>query len=206
MSIDIWTASPFLVVAVAGLLVALRRRGASYGHLVCVAAFALYLAVVARWTVFPLRFDAEFADAMRRDTVLLDGVNLLPLWLAAPVDPGSEQVYGNLLMGMPFGFGLPFLVAWPARRVIAAAGLFALGIELVQLAIDVAYGFAYRSVDINDVLLVWAGAILGYAALRLVAVLYRRLAGDLPGDQGIWGHPHRVLVAAGARPGAQPAS
>ena len=47
-------------------------------------------------------------------------------------------------------------------------------------------------------LLVWAGAILGDAALRLVAVLYRRLAGDLPGDQGIWGHPHRVLVAAGA--------
>jgi hypothetical protein len=53
MTIDIWTVSPVAAVVLAVLLGYLRRaRRLSYGHLLCVAAFFIYLMVVARWTVF----------------------------------------------------------------------------------------------------------------------------------------------------------
>jgi glycopeptide antibiotics resistance protein len=194
MSIDIWSVSPLALLGLVGLAYRLRRGGRSYGYLLCIAAFYLYLMVVARWTVFPLRFDAEFVAIMRQETTLLDGINIIPFRYAGGLAPLSEQVYGNFLMGMPFGFGFPFIVQRGWRFVIAAAVLFSAAIEMLQLVMDLVYGFAYRAVDVNDFILVGLGGTAGYAAFRLVAELYRRLLGDERGDQGIWTHAHMVLT------------
>lgn len=194
MSIDIWSVSPIALLVLGGLLVYLRRHGRSYGYLLCVVGFFLYLMVVARWAVFPLRFDEEFIEAFRRETTLESGINLIPFRYANGLAPMSIQVIGNFLLGVPFGFGLPFIVArrWP--YVLIASVIFSGFIELLQLLIDLAYGFAYRAVDINDFVLVWLGAAVGYALFRVVAVIYRQIVGTDSGDQGVWAHAHNVLT------------
>ena len=40
---------------------------------------------------------------------------------------------------------------------------FTLSIELVQLVISLSYGFPYRTVDINDVMLNLSGVMIGFA-------------------------------------------
>lgn len=195
MSVDIWSVSPIAVVGLLVLLVVLRRRGRSYGYLACVVGFFLYMMVVARWTVFPLRFDADFIEAFRTQTTLVSGINLVPLAYPSGLPSFSVQIYGNFLLGVPFGFGLPFLVGRRARYYVGAGAIFAASIELLQLAIDLAYGFAYRTIDVNDFLLVWFGAIAGYLLFRGVALAYRKIIGTDIGDQGIWGHAHDVLTS-----------
>ena len=70
----------------------------------------------------------------------------------------------------PFGFLLPFACA--AARDVAAhgAGRRALpaAIESSQLAVSLALGYSYRVTEVDDVLLNFAGVLLGYALFALV--------------------------------------
>ena len=153
--------------------------------------FYLYLMAVVHWTILPIRVDSDFVDTMRSNTSLADGINLVP-FLGLHVR--SVQVYGNFLMGVPFGVGLPFLVGErPVRWHLLAAALFAVAIEVVQLGMDLIYGFAYRKVDVNDILLVWGGAFVGYALLRVVATAYCKIAEPAISESGVWSHAELTL-------------
>ncbi len=192
MILNEWALSPIAIALWVGLLVVLRRRGRSIGFVLCVSAFYLYLLAVFYWTVLPIEVDSDFIAVMRANTSLVDGINIMPF---IGMDPHSVQVYGNFLMGVPFGFGLPFVVGErrPHFHLLAAA-LFAVGIELVQLAMDLVYGFAYRKVDIDDVFLVWAGAVAGYAALRVLATAYCQVSGPARTGSGIWSDAETTLI------------
>ncbi len=111
--------------------------------------------------------------ASRSDLVPLASIREM-LQEAAPL----AQVWvlgGNVLTLAPFGFLLPFmsprLATW--GRMAMAALFFPLAIELSQLAVSVAIGYSYRVTELDDVLLNFAGVLLGYAAF-LVA---RRFVG-----------------------------
>ncbi len=191
MILNEWALSPVAAVLWVGLLLVLRRRGRSLSYILCVSAFYLYALLVFRWTVLPIRVDSDFIDTMRSNTRLTDGINLVPV---LGLDLRSVQAYGNFLMGVPFGFGLPFVVG--ARRPrwhMIAAALFAVGIELAQLAMDLVYGFAYRKVDVNDILLVWLGAVVGYFVLRAAATAYCRISDPADTESGIWSHAEITL-------------
>lgn len=193
MSIDIWTISPLIAVAMVALLVYLRRsRGKSYGYLACVALFGSYLAFVAHWTIFPLPLDSAVIAALSRERSLAAALQLIPL--EGGLAPTRYELIGNLLLGVPFGFGLPFISPLRGLRVLAAGLAFAFSIELVQLVIDVAYGFGHRVVDIDDVILVWLGVVAGYIAFGVVAALYRSATQADDADQGTGGHVHDVLT------------
>jgi glycopeptide antibiotics resistance protein len=134
------------------------------------ALFVLYLGWVAGATLFPLpvrpgvaALEAAGAGvtvglvplATIRD-VLLHGTPFAQVWILG----------GNVLALAPFGFLLPFsaprVATWP--RMAAAALLFPLGIELSQLAVSLALGYSYRVTEVDDVLLNFAGVLLGYGA------------------------------------------
>jgi glycopeptide antibiotics resistance protein len=55
------------------------------------------------------------------------------------------------------------------REIGWYSAIFAVTIETLQLAISLLYGFAYRVIDVNDVLLNLSGAMLGYALLKVAA-------------------------------------
>ena len=134
------------------------------------ALFVLYLGWVAGATLFPLPVSAGAiaTEAGGRHVevglvplssirdVLLNGSRFAQVWVLG----------GNVLTLAPFGFLLPFaapsLGRW--RRMALAALLFPLGIELSQLGVSLVLGYSYRVTEVDDVLLNFAGILLGFAA------------------------------------------
>ncbi len=132
--------------------------------------FAIYLLLVSKYTIFPLWFDSEYIEVFRTETGLLDGINLIPLKGWSPKYLLSVQGWGNVALGVPFGLIFPFVTPVPGGWRMARHGVtFSAAIELTQLFISLLYGFAYRVVDVNDVLLNSSGVMIGYGLLRLVS-------------------------------------
>ena len=192
MSIDIWNVSPLIVIGLAVLLVYLRRRGRSPGYLACVALFGIYLVLVAHWTIFPLILDEATLAALARERSLADAVELLPI--VGGLAPTRYELVGNILLGVPFGFGLPFVSSRRGWDVLIDGLVFAVAIEIIQLLIDLAYGFGYRVIDVNDIILVWLGVLGGYIAFRVLSAAYRRAGRTAGIDEVAWGHAHDVLM------------
>lgn len=82
-------------------------------------------------------------------------------------------VIGNVLLFIPLGFLAPYL--WKRLREAKFALVLFLSIpaciELLQLVNGVRIGSLYRSVDVDDVLLNFTGALIGYAAFRFAAAI-----------------------------------
>ena len=75
------------------------------------------------------------------------------------------NIYGNILMFVPWGFGLMLL--WKKNRTIPRTVFFALALPLLIECVQLFIG---RQVDVDDVLLNFTGALLG-ALLYCVLVL-----------------------------------
>jgi glycopeptide antibiotics resistance protein len=61
--------------------------------------------------------------------------------------------------------------------LVVLAGLaLSVAIEAGQLAVSMALGFAYRTADIDDVIVNVAGAVLGYAIYIAVTTIWTRAA------------------------------
>lgn len=177
-TVDFWTISPLLALLVLGLLLLLRRRMVPNAQLFCIAAFCVYLAGVAALTVFPIVLDRHLVHAMRLDgTTIAHGLNLVPLHGISAGSYSSSQVAGNFVLGLPFGFGLPFVGVRSSGKVLFLGLLFALGIEGTQFALNLAYGFAFRVVDINDVILNLLGIAAGLLVFLALRAPYRWLGG-----------------------------
>ena len=114
--------------------------------------------------------------------VLVRGTGFAQAWILG----------GNVLTLVPFGFLLPFaaprLATWP--RMVGAALVFPVGIELAQLAVSLLLGYSYRATEVDDVLLNFAGVLIGYA---LSVTLRDRVAAPVTGDS-------ESRRARGARP------
>ena len=187
---------PLLAVAVAlpVLLLFLRLRNSlAVDHLAAIAVFVIYLLGVASFTVFPLLVDAEYIAEMQQPG-LSPLVALVPFFLGGDFMTGS-QALGNVLLGIPFGLGLPFVWRTSIKMILVAGVLFSLVIEAIQFLINaVGVAFPRRSVDINDVLLNSVGAAIGVLAFAAIRLLYRWLFAGADDRVPPWSHVHRVLV------------
>ena len=85
-----------------------------------------------------------------------------------------HEILGNLLLTVPMGFGIPLLTRRSRRTIwmVLAGGIV---FESAQLLISLAYGWAYRSIDINDAILNTAGALIGYGVFRGVEGMCQRV-------------------------------
>lgn len=174
----------FVLATFVGLQAA--RRGARRSRIALEMTAIIYSAIVLVLTVFPLRFGT-LAFNMSADPHWRNSVNLVPLrtielyLTTSAVGAGirGANLLGNLLLLTPMGFTAPAL----SRRLdgwwrIAALGLMSAGaIELMQFARKYVLGMTGRSVDIDDVILNAAGALIGYGMLTLVRPAWRRWRG-----------------------------
>ncbi len=184
------SAGPVLLGAFAiAVLVGMRgaRRDARRSRIALEMAAVIYTAVVLALTVLPLTFG-RFAFNMSADPYWRSSVNLVPFrtielyltssYLGAGIK--GANLLGNLLLLTPAGFVAPAL----SRRLdgwwrIAVLGLVSAGaIEVMQFARKYVLGMTGRSVDIDDVILNAAGALIGYGLLRLVRPAWRRWRGS----------------------------
>ena len=180
-----------VLVALAGLA-ATRRLSA--GRWLAVSIFSVYLVGVAHFTLLPLEYipnaPQEFGPI---DLGRL--VEIRPFFISGEVAMPASQAWLNVLLTVPFGFGLPFVLNVRGREILLIGVLFSLGIEGMQLLADALYlALPTWSVDINDVILNSLGVFAGYAAFRLSSGVYRASLGRLPVRRGPWSHFHDTMA------------
>ncbi|MCU0476934.1 MAG: VanZ family protein [Anaerolineae bacterium] len=190
-AMDIW---PFVMLAMLGWVGLRWWRNRSWPDALCALIFGVYGLYLLDVVFFPIWFDGSLADASRQIS-LTENINLIPFNFGQRRTFSTELpgLLLNIALTIPFGFGLPFIKGRHVRRI----WLWALGLgfmlETVQLLISLGLGYAYRQIDINDVLMNVLGVLLGYGAFRVFAALYVRLIKRL--DQpptGLIGHVYKV--------------
>ena len=130
---------------------------------------AVYLVALAVLVFLP------FGRAME----LGDRLNLEPLaTIDRALDLGPRSLAFRLMLAniaafIPLGILLPLAFPGIARLAVVLVGALALSsaVEISQLAISVNLGYAYRSTDVDDVILNVAGALVGYVAIAVTRVL-----------------------------------
>lgn len=100
------------------------------------------------------------------------GINLVPLVALRLADFKTSLL--NILLFVPFGFGLPFITKIQMRKVVVTGALFSVTIELLQLLTGVLAHRTFRTADINDVIFNTTGAAVGYLIFIWFMRLYRK--------------------------------
>jgi glycopeptide antibiotics resistance protein len=189
--------TPFVLVGVVALLIlaAVTNRLRS-GHLVAVAIFSIYLVGAAHFLILPLQHNPEFAaQVFPSEPIPLERmVNLTPFFLGGDA-LSFEQLLYNVVVTVPFGFGLAFVRRMGIASTLAVSLLFAAAIEAAQLLANVLRAAIPNwSIDINDVILNSLGAVIGVAAFLLVGRVYRVMAPYVRFRLGPLEHFHATLV------------
>ncbi|MBC7814767.1 MAG: VanZ family protein [Burkholderiales bacterium] len=124
-------------------------------------------------TFFPIRIDATYSDGMT-PAQFMRSINLIPFKFNLSELPNIVlmQIFQNVLLTVPFGFGVNFVAQVTAKRIFWLAAAVGLGIEAGQLIISLLLRYPYRIIDINDALLNASGILIGYGIFRVFAWLY----------------------------------
>jgi glycopeptide antibiotics resistance protein len=185
-----------LIWLVVVLFLRLKKRK-SFVYLLFFTIFYVYIIAVLNYTIF--QFQSLFLlnylspnHLMLKGNTVTEGVNLIPLVTLRLADIKTSLL--NVLMLVPFGFGLPFITKLQIKRVIVMGTLFSVTIELLQLLTGAMAHMTFRTADINDVLFNTAGAAIGYALFIRFRRMYRHHT------RGWKIAPHPVLRYIAERP------
>ena len=130
--------------------------------------FFLYLLLVIRLIIFKYPFYRleEIASSWEKGVILegLDTANFtlfktIRMYIDYSYKLNSfENLVGNVIVFVPFGFLLPYVLTWGRNFFVMLlnAFVFVLGIEVFQLF------SAFGAFDVDDILLNCVGTVLGY--------------------------------------------
>jgi glycopeptide antibiotics resistance protein len=130
---------------------------------------AVYLTALAVLVFLPSGRAMELGDRL----------NLEPLaTIERALDLGPRSLSFRLMLAniaafIPLGILLPLSFPSVARLALVLVGALALSsaVEVGQLAISVKLGYAYRSTDVDDVILNVFGAVIGYTFIAVTRLL-----------------------------------
>ncbi len=147
--------------------------------------FAIYILVVIKVIIFKYPYEEllKITASWRRDVIFegLGTANFTPfktikMYIDYAYNLNSvENLAGNVLVFVPFGFLFPFVAKEGERFFVMLlnAFVFVLGIETFQLF------SAFGAFDVDDILLNCLGASLGYCVYRLMQFWGRKRKGCL---------------------------
>lgn len=140
------------------------KKKQSFVHLLFFTIFYVYLYKVIDYTLLqfqPLLLLKHFVPGLmlRGDTVE-EGLNLIPLVTLRLADIKTSLL--NILLMLPFGFGLPFVTNFRIKKVVVAGMLMSITIELLQFITGFLSNMTFRVADVNDVLFNTLGVAIGY--------------------------------------------
>lgn len=140
------------------------------------SAFIVYLICVIALTLFPMPYIyAYFYYFNAEGTVILKPFTTIVYQLKNIQYPHiARQFFGNILLGIPFGILAPPVLKikgkiMPYIYFVA----FPVLIELSQYAAGEIVGFRYRTSDIDDVILNFVGAVIGFYILKQIRRIIR---------------------------------
>lgn len=152
-----------------------KKKNAAY--LLFFTFFFLYAFKVLDLTLF--EFQSLLLLKQFIPNLLLNGtepeksLNLLPLVTLTPAEIETSVL--NILMMVPFGFGLPFITELRMKQIVFAGALFSVAIEFLQFLTGHVAGITFRVADINDVIFNTIGTVIGYLFFIVFIRLFRRL-------------------------------
>lgn len=161
----------------ASLILALKKRK-SLVYLLFFTIFYIYLYKVLDYTL--LQFQSLLLLKHFLPNLMLNGieagrvVNLVPLATLTLEDVKTSLL--NILMMMPFGFGLPFITNFRFKKVVIAGLLLSIAIELLQLITGFTANTTFRVADINDLVFNTVGVAVGYILFAKFVLVFRRVS------------------------------
>jgi glycopeptide antibiotics resistance protein len=157
----------------------LRKKIGEQGNWVRIL-FVLYILIVIKVIIFKYPYEElrAIASSWRRDVILegLGTANFTPfktikMYIDYAYKLNSvENLAGNVLVFVPFGFLFPFVAREGERFFVmfVNAFVFILGIEVFQLF------SAFGAFDVDDILLNCLGAAMGYGIYRIFMIWQKR--------------------------------
>ena len=133
-------------------------------YLLFFTIFYVYIVEVLGYTLFQFQsliLKKHFIpDLMLKGQTAGKSINLIPLITLTSADLKTSLL--NVILMMPFGFGLPFLTNFRMNKIVIIGALFSVTIEFLQLVSGLLAGITFRIADINDVIFNTAGVAIGY--------------------------------------------
>jgi glycopeptide antibiotics resistance protein len=164
-----------------GLALFLRlKKKKSLVYLLLFTIFYVYLYKVLDYTILQfqslLLLQHFVPDLMLRGVAAGKSVNLIPLFTLTSEDVITSFL--NILLMMPFGFGLPFITSYRMKKVVVIGLLLSIFIELLQLITGFMANTTFRIADINDLLFNTVGVAIGYFLFSGFVRYYRHISHD----------------------------
>ncbi|WP_257143982.1 VanZ family protein [Bacillus sp. AFS002410] len=131
----------------------------------------IYLCFVLKYTQFPIYISQTYRDMFGLHTGR--NLNLVPLINLTKEEFETSSL--NVLMTIPFGFGLPFITKSTFKKIAISGLLIGVIIESLQGIIALLNGFTFRIVDINDVIFNCTGTLVGYIIFKMFSYVYKLL-------------------------------
>ncbi len=146
------------------------------GRAVFGAFFVFYLAAMFTMTFAPIYVDG--LEYLRTEEALTGNLNaghnfvpfasIVEILKNQTLSVALRQIGGNLVLMFPLGFAMTVGGrSVKALKTVAVAVAVSFGIETIQLLGSQAYGFNWKSVDVDDVILNTAGALVGWTIGKL---------------------------------------
>jgi glycopeptide antibiotics resistance protein len=162
-----------------GIVTFLRlKKKKSFTYLVFFTLFYVYLVKVLDYTL--IQFQSLVLLKYFMPNLILNGqtagksLNLIPLITLTPHDLETSLL--NILLLVPFGFGLPFITDLRMKKVVVLGALFSIVIEFLQLITGFLAKITFRIADINDVIFNTVGVAIGYMLFVGLIRIYRQIS------------------------------
>lgn len=139
------------------------------GRKILISLFILYLTAVAAITLFPIIVDPLIPATDK----IYNFIPFSTIWELLSDNSDMETIFlqigGNIIMCIPFGTAIPFIIRHKKWYYYLLIGLaFPILIELTQLLISVSINSYYRTIDIDDVILNFLGIMIGYGIYKIL--------------------------------------
>ena len=154
------------------------KKKKSFAYLIFFTIFYVYIVKVLDYTLF--QFQSLLLLKYFMPNLILNGqpagkdLNLIPLITLTPQDLETSLL--NILLLIPFGFGLPFITNFRMQKIVVIGALFSIAIEFLQLITGFMAKITFRIADINDVIFNTLGVAIGYILFVGFVRSYRHLS------------------------------
>ena len=162
-----------------GIVAFLRlKKKKSLIYLIFFTIFYVYLFKILDYTLFQfqslLLLKHFMPDLILQGQTAGKSMNLIPLITLTPEDLKTSLL--NILLLIPFGFGLPFITNFRMKKIVVIGALFSIVIEFLQLITGFMAKITFRIADINDVIFNTVGVAVGYILFVGFVHIYRHIS------------------------------
>ncbi len=152
----------FIGIGIALFLRLVKKK--SFVYLMFFAIFYIYIVTVLDYTLFQyqsLLLLKHFVPGLILNGVTAgESMQIIPLITLTVYDVKTSLL--NILLMIPFGFGLPFITYYRMKKVVFTGVFFSVAIELAQFLTGFMAKMTFRVADINDVIFNTIGVVIGY--------------------------------------------